>query len=131
MHVLSIEASGVDISSLHELKPELITSEYNSHGFSEEQKNDEEILSMIRFQQEKILPEDTANACRILAQAPIFTVIEEILYYLDDKQPGFKRIVVPKHLRVQIMQYYNGRSFFWSVIVKDLIKEMVVGWIVQ
>ena len=106
--VLSIETSDMDISSLLELKPELITSEYNSHGFSEEQKKDEEILSMIRFQQEKILPEDTANARRIAAQAPMFTMIEEILYYLDDKQPDVKRIVVPKHLRVQIMQNYHS-----------------------
>ena len=45
--VLSIEASDVDTPSLLELKPEFITSEYNSHGFSEEQKKDEEILSMI------------------------------------------------------------------------------------
>ena len=51
--VLSIEASDVDTPSLLELKPEFITSEYNSHGFSEEQKKDEEILSMISFQQEK------------------------------------------------------------------------------
>ena len=82
--VLSIEASDVDISSLLELKPELITSEYNSRGFSEEQKKDEEILSMIQFQQEKILPEDTASTRRIAAQAPMFTMFEEILYYLDD-----------------------------------------------
>ena len=88
----------------------------DSQEKTEEQKKDEKILSMIRFQQEKILPEDTANTRRIAAQSPMFTVIEEILYYLDDKQPGVKQIVVPKHLRVQIMQDYHSSIILWQVI---------------
>ena len=62
MQVLSVEALDVDVSSLLEVKPELITSECNSHGFSEEQKKDEEIIAMMQFLQEKTLPEATADA---------------------------------------------------------------------
>ena len=49
-----------------------------------------------------------ADARRIAIQVPMFTVIDGILYYLDEKQPGIKRIVVPKHLRRQIMQDYSS-----------------------
>ena len=38
----------------------------------------------------------------------MFAVIDQTLYYLDDKQPGIKWIVVPKHLRMQIMQDYHS-----------------------
>ena len=45
---------------------------------------------------------------QIAVQAPVFAVIDQTLYYLDDKQPGINRIVVPKHLRMQIMQDYHS-----------------------
>ena len=51
VQVLSIEALEVDISSLFELEPESITSEYNPHGFSQEQKKDDEILAMVQYLQ--------------------------------------------------------------------------------
>ena len=53
---MSIKAPDVDISSVLELKPELITSKHNSHAFSEEQKKDGKILATMKFLQEKILP---------------------------------------------------------------------------
>ena len=56
VQVLSIEALEVDISSLFELEPESITSEYNPHGFSQEQKKDDEILAMVQYLQEKLYP---------------------------------------------------------------------------
>ena len=107
--VLSTEALGVDTSSLLELEPESIVSEYNPHGFSKEQKRDDEICAMIQYLPEKTLPKATADARRIAFQAPMF---DEILYYLDEKQPGIKRIVVPKHLRRQIMQDYHSSTIF-------------------
>ena len=44
--------------------------------------------------QEKSLPKVITDAHRIAVQAPMFTMIDEILYYLDDKQPTVKWIVV-------------------------------------
>ena len=128
VQVLSVEALDVDVSSLLEMKPELITSECNSHRFSEEQKKDEEILAMMRFLQEKTLPEATADARRIAVQAPMFTVIEEMLYYLDDKQPGIKRIVVPKHLHVQIMQEYHSSIMAGHFSGVQLYKTLSRRW---
>ena len=55
-----------------------------------------------------MLPQYTADASRIAAQAPLFTVDNHVLYYLDNKQPDIKRAVVPKHLRKQIMQDYHS-----------------------
>ena len=107
--VLSTEALGMDMSLL-ELEPESTVSEYNPHGFSKEQKRDDEICAMIQYLRmyKRKLSEAMADACRIAIQAPMFTVIDGILYYLDEKQLGIKRIVVPKHLRRQIMQDYSS-----------------------
>ena len=109
--MLSIEASQLDISSLIEVEPDSITSVYNPQEFSQEQKKDDEVFAMIQYLQENILPEATTDARRIAVQAPMFAMIDQTLYYLDDKQPGIRRIVVPKHLQMQIMQdYHSGNT---------------------
>ena len=46
--VLSTEALGMDMLLL-ELEPESTVIEYNPHGFSKEQKRDDEICAMIRY----------------------------------------------------------------------------------
>ena len=107
VQVLSIEASELDISSLIEVEPDSITSVYNPQKFFQEQKKDDEVLAMIQYLQDKTLPEATTDAHQIAVQAPMFAMVDQTLYYLDDKQPGIKRIVVPKHLRMQIMQIWQ------------------------
>ena len=62
VQVLSIEASKLDISSLIEVELDSITSVYNPQEFSQEQKKDDEILAMIQYLQERILPEATTDA---------------------------------------------------------------------
>ena len=128
VQVLSIEASELDISSLIEVDPDSITSVYNPQEFFQEQKKDDEVLAMIQYLQDKTLPEATTDACRIAVQAPMFVMVDQTLYYLDDKQPGIKRIVVPKHLRMQIMQDYHSGNMAGHFSGVRLYRTLARRW---
>jgi len=39
-----------------------------------------------------------------VAQASMLTLVDDILYYVHPKQENRRRVVVPKHLRKQIME---------------------------
>lgn len=82
---------------------------------------------MIQFLEEKILLESTVDAHQIATRAPMFTMIGQTLYYLDVRQPEIKRIVVPKHLWMQIMQDNHSGHSGWSMPVQDFSKTMMVG----
>ena len=50
------------------------------------------------------MPADEKRARTVVAQASILTLGDDILYYVDPKQENRRRVVVPKHLRKQIME---------------------------
>lgn len=109
--VLSIDIfePGMDMQSLFQMvEPETALREPESPSFAQEQRKDGEILAMTQYLEKGILPDSTKDACWLATQAPLFTLIDEILYYLDDKQPGVRHIVVPKHLREHVMQEYHS-----------------------
>ena len=89
MLVLSIDTfePEMDMQSLFQMEPETALKVPESQSFAKEQRKDGETLAMTQYLEKGILPEST-NVCRIATQAPLFTLIDEILYYLDDKQPG-------------------------------------------
>ena len=51
---------------------------------------------------------DDGQAKKIAAQAPNFTLVGSILYFIDPKCPKQKRAVVPVHLREEIMRDSHG-----------------------
>ena len=88
--------TGNDISELLEAPP----SQAGLSDFNEEQRKDPELLMLIEG---GVLPEDSGKAKKIAAQAPNFTLVDSILYFIDPKCPKQKRVVVPIHLREEIM----------------------------
>ena len=54
------------------------------------------------------LPDDPKYAQRIAAKAPLFTVIEDVLYFVDQKRYHRKRAVVPQHLQKSLLQQSHG-----------------------
>ena len=55
------------------------------------------------------LPADEVEACKIIAQASSFVLLEGILYFVDMKHGNWKRVAVPGHLRQWLMEE-NHRS---------------------
>jgi len=122
--VLSINGSvsEMDMQSLFQMGPETALGEPEPKCFAQEQRKDGKILAITQYLEKKILPESTMYTCQIAAQAPLFTLIDEILYYLDDKQPEVRHIAVPKHLRKQIFQeYHSGNIYSWSFLRSTVV----------
>jgi len=128
--VLSINASvpEMDMQSLFQMEPETALEEPKPKCFAQEQRKDSEILAITQYLERKILPESTMYARRIAAQAPLFTLVDEISYYLDNKQPGVRCIVVPKHLREQILQEYHSGNMAGHFSGARLYKTLVRRW---
>jgi len=92
-HVLSVATPAPqcdDISTLLTLQPESVPCQLPASDFSQEQKKDRDILLLLQYLENKVLPQCTADARRIAAQSPLFTVDNHVLYYLDNKQPDIK-----------------------------------------
>ena len=50
-----------------------------------------------------MLPEDRQSASKVASQALSFILVSQILYFVDANQNNLSRIVVPSHLRQQLM----------------------------
>ena len=72
--------------------------------FSDQQRMDPQVEEMCKFLQEGDLPDDEKQARKVTSQAASFSLIDDILYFVDPRRGNSKRAVVPKHLRQQIME---------------------------
>ena len=77
-------------------------------SFADEQRKDPEIVEMINFLQRGKLPTDDQRARQIVLQKPVFTMEEGMLFYLDPKQGHQRRVVVPRHLRQQLLVEHHS-----------------------
>ena len=104
--------------------------------FAEEQQKDPYLHAMHKFLEKQQLPEDSATARRIALQAPMFTVSDEVLYFIDPKPVHRRRIAVLKHLRKDLLdkthrsrmgghfsgqRLYNAlaRNWWWDGMYSD------------
>lgn len=72
--------------------------------FSDEQRKDPDLREIIVFLQKEKLPDDEKRARKIALQAPLFTIEDQTLFYIDPKQKHQRRVVVPNHLQEQILK---------------------------
>ena len=76
-------------------------------GFGGEQMKDADLEPYLTC---SAVPADAVLAQRILDQAPLFTVADGVLYIRDARQKAGLRIVVPCHLREELLtEYHAGR----------------------
>jgi len=76
--------------------------------FAEEQRKDDNIHMLVEYLDKKVLPEVTQSACKVISQVPLFTLVNQILYFVDVKQGNLQRVVVSSHLTQQIMTEYHS-----------------------
>ena len=99
MAVTSITVDTV-IDDLAKLGPVAVDND----SLANEQQKDSDIMEMLLYLTKDQLPDCNETANKILATAPLFTVVDGILYFLDSKKGGRKRCVVPRCLRQSIME---------------------------
>ena len=100
-------------------------------------------MKLIEYLEAGVLPDESAQAWKIAAQAPSFTLVNGVLYFVDPKCPKQKRAVVPVHLQEQLMQDSHGgvmaghfsrnrlfamlsRHWWWETLHRDdqLLQEL-------
>ena len=72
-------------------------------SFAKEQEKDAQVREVIQFLITEELSRDPKRAKRIASQQSLFVILDNVLYYVDPKWDHRLRIVVPKHLREQIL----------------------------
>ena len=134
-------ATELDIRSLlsrhHSLTDSANSAPTNEFALSQQQ--DPELLKIIRFLTNDLLPDDKTDAKKIVAQAHSFAIVDGVLYFIDVKHNHQKRCVVPKQLRNQLMEethtgpmagHFAGeklyraltRHWWWSGMYTDVVK---------
>ena len=76
--------------------------------FADEQRKDAEIAEIVRFIETGDLPQEAKRARRLVLQKSLFTIEDGVLFYVDPKQDHCQRIVVPSHLREQILSEHHS-----------------------
>ena len=77
----------------------------------EEQRKDPSIQEIIAFLQQNVLPADEKKARKMALQGPLFCIVDDILYFVDQKKDGGRRVVLPKQLQRKVMEECHGGKF--------------------
>ena len=115
--------TGVTVQALLQQPPLTLKAE----TFAKEQARDSEIREMVDFLRGGKLPDGDQRARYMTLQRSLFTLEDEILYYLDRRQQYCKRAVVPRHLREQTL-IDDVRSLFREEYLWSTNPTLMVGW---
>ncbi len=94
-------------------------------SFASEQRKDLALQEIIDFLEKEELPYEQKRARKIALQASLFTIDDNILFYIDPKQKHRKRVVVPSHLQKQILKenhssgmggHFSGRRMYGALV---------------
>ena len=69
-----------------------------------EQQKDQHLCQLRQLLEFGVLPADDGATRALAAQAVNFTIVDNILYYVDGKREGNRRAVVPQHLWQSILE---------------------------
>ena len=95
-----------------------LTSSYQD--FSVEQSKDPELQQLLCFIQNGKLPESNNSAHKVAAQAPLFTLVDGVFFFVNPKYHNRKQCVVPKHLTQTIMEEHHSSLTF---LVRNFMKS--------
>lgn len=104
--IAEVYTNSADITQLLDAAP----GQESQSDFKVEQQKDPELNRLRRFLEYGALPENEREVRGIAAQALNFTIIDDVLYYVDAKGGGRKRAAVPRHLQKLVLEdYHSGR----------------------
>ena len=94
----------MNITDMLNLDPSDSDEVHHDSDFAEEQQKDQGVLEIANFLTDGKLPSDQQRAKKVALQGNSFTIIDNILYYVDSKNGNRKRAVVPKQLQKHILE---------------------------
>ena len=113
-----------NIEDLLESPPQPVTRS----NFAEEQRKDGEVAEIIIYLENGDLPSETKCAQRIVLQKSLFIILDGVLFYLDPKQDHHRRIVVPSHLREQVLTEAHSGLMGGHFAAKKTYAALVRHW---
>ena len=118
-----------DISSLLEKDPSPHPgSQSLSNDYAAEQAKDVQVKEIVDFLEKGDLPEDQKRARKVVAQGPLFAIVNGILYFRDPKHGNRKRAVVPHHLRKQVLEESHSGPLGGHFSGNRLYNALVRHW---
>ena len=99
-------------------------------GFSlkEGQEKDMKLHEIRDYLCSGALPQDDKQARKLVVQAQLFTVVNDVLYYLDPHWKNQRRAVVPNHLKRTVMENNHGGPFGGHFTGNRLFKMLAWNW---
>ena len=97
-------------------------------SISKEQQEDPDVREIFQFIVTGTLPEDDQKARKLALQETLFTVTNNILYFLDPKRENRKRVVVPRQLRRKILENTHSGPFGGHFSGQRLYNSLVSHW---
>ena len=85
-------------------------------------------MELITFLERGELPADDRRARRIVLQKPAFTMEHGMLIYIDAKQDHRRRVVVPDHLKQQILTEHHASLMGGHFTAKKTYGALVRHW---
>jgi len=85
-------------------------------------------LEIIHFLKDGNLPCDENQAKKVASQGNNFTIIDDILYYVDTKDGGKRRAVVPKQLQRQILEASHSGTMAGHFAVSTVYAALCHSW---
>ena len=96
------------IGKLLDTEPEQVTTTYSDLG--EEQRKDSQLREIFLFKEDNVLPSDERRARKISLQADQFSVMDNILYFIESKKKARRRAVLPEQLKKPLLELNHKGS---------------------
>ena len=112
------------ISELLTVSP--LSSSYQD--FSVEQAKDPDLQQLLCFIQNGTLPDNNDSARKVAAQAPLFTLVDGVLFFINPKYRDRKQCVVPRHLQQTIMEEHHSSPMSGHFSGEKLYKVLSRHW---
>ena len=86
------------------------------------------MLEIFDFLQKGELPSEERRARKIALQVSLFTIDDEMLYYVDPKQKQQRRVVVPRHRHEQILRESHSGEMRGHFLGKRTYAALIHLW---
>ena len=103
------------------------SSRYSQQTLANMQAEDPDLQELHVFVKQGHLPQDEIRARKMVLQQSLFTVVDDVLYFVDPKRNNRKRAVVPKSLQRRLLEethcgpygaHFSGQRMF-NVLVSS------------
>ena len=127
MAVAQITAEDLSSLFLQEPTEELADDPLDTSLLEQEQKKDHKICQMMEYLKSGVLPVDAVKSQAVVAQSSKFALLDGVLYFVDPKNSK-ERVVVPSHLKEDVILSVHGGPFFGHFSGNRVFKILARSW---